>query len=141
MKKLSYFAAFALILSLIYVTLSVGYFLGQNSAADPYLVTTQRPHIVEEVEAAAGAEDVDTSAVSVAVEEGWPESLLPGEIIDINTASAADLTRLPGIGQNRAEAIVQYRQTNGAFSSVEELLNVYGIGEGIFNGLKAYITV
>ena len=70
-----------------------------------------------------------------------PQSLLEGEKININTASALDLERLPGIGEKRAQDIVAYREEHGPFQSVEELDNVRGIGAGILSGLRDYVTV
>ena len=48
---------------------------------------------------------------------------------------------LPGIGQTRAQSIVDYRQTYGRFDSKEDLKNVSGIGDSIYDGLEEYITV
>jgi len=81
------------------------------------------------------------SSVSVSLaEDGWPDSLLEGEVIDLNTASLSDLQRLPGIGPERARAIAAYRQEEGGFSSVDELLRVDGVGPRIVDGLRSYIS-
>ena len=56
--------------------------------------------------------------------------------VNINTAGADELKALPGIGPAKAEAIVEYRKQHGNFKSVEELKNVKGIGDGIYNRLK-----
>src|SRR5262249_59714827 len=61
--------------------------------------------------------------------------------ININTAPASDLETLPGIGAKTAERIVEYRQKNGPFKKVEELMNVPGIGEKNFLKLKNQISV
>ncbi len=61
--------------------------------------------------------------------------------VNINTASAADLQRLPGIGAKTATRVIAYRQQNGPFKKVEELMNVRGIGEKNFLKLKAQISV
>ena len=61
--------------------------------------------------------------------------------VNINTASSAELEALPGIGPAKAKSIVEYRQKNGAFKSVEELKNVKGIGDAVLNKLKAEATV
>jgi len=61
--------------------------------------------------------------------------------IDINRAEAWLLEALPGIGPSRAQAIVDYRNENGPFKRIEDLLQVEGIGEGTFNKIKDYITV
>ena len=61
--------------------------------------------------------------------------------VNINTAGADELKALPGIGPAKAEAIVEYRKQHGNFKSVEELKNVKGIGDGIYNRLKDEATV
>lgn len=61
--------------------------------------------------------------------------------VNINTAGADELKALPGIGSAKAEAIVEYRKQHGNFKSVEELKNVKGIGDGIYNRLKDEATV
>ena len=71
----------------------------------------------------------------------YPDSLLPGELIDINSAPAVELQRLPGIGAKRAEDIVSHRETQGPFTNVEELTQIPGIGAGILDGIRDYITI
>jgi len=61
--------------------------------------------------------------------------------ININTASATELEALPGIGAKTAARIVEYRQKNGPFKKIEELMNVRGVGEKNFLKLKPQITV
>lgn len=61
--------------------------------------------------------------------------------ININTASADELMTLPGIGPSTAEKIISYREQNGEFKKIEDIMNVSGIGEGKFNKMKDYITV
>ena len=62
-------------------------------------------------------------------------------VVNINTASAAELEGLPGVGAKTAARIVEYRQKNGPFKKIEELMNVQGIGEKSFLKLKPQITV
>ena len=62
-------------------------------------------------------------------------------LININTASAGELTSLSGIGQNRADAIIEYRQSNGKFQSIEDIMKIPGIKQGIFNKIKNKISV
>ncbi len=61
--------------------------------------------------------------------------------VNLNTATAAQLDALPGIGKATAERILEYRQKNGAFKKVEDLMNVKGIGEKNFLKIKSMITV
>ena len=79
--------------------------------------------------------------ISQEKQEEWPVSLLPGERIDLNTAPAADLARLPQIGAKRAEAIVAWREEYGPFQSAGQLVEVSGIGVGILEEISGYITV
>src|SRR5262245_45913726 len=66
---------------------------------------------------------------------------VPAGQVNINTASVADLDALPGIGAKTAALIVEYRQKNGPFKKVEELMNVRGIGEKNFLKLKPHLTI
>ena len=61
--------------------------------------------------------------------------------ININRATAAELTRLPGIGETRARQIVEHRDKHGYFTAVTQIMEVSGIGEGIFNNIKDHITI
>lgn len=62
-------------------------------------------------------------------------------LININTATKEELMVLPGIGEIRAMSIIAYREENGAFESIEEIMLVSGIKEGAFAKIKAYIMV
>ena len=61
--------------------------------------------------------------------------------LDLNTATEEQLQALPGIGPVRAQSILAYRNTNGPFQSAEELAAVDGIGAGILDQVRDYITV
>ena len=62
-------------------------------------------------------------------------------LININTASAAELQKLSGIGPVISQAIVNYRDEHGGFKSIEEIKNVRGIGDKLFESISEYITV
>jgi competence protein ComEA len=72
---------------------------------------------------------------------GAPAKPSPTTIVNLNTASATDLEELPGIGAKTAARIVEYRQKNGPFKKVEELMNVRGVGEKSFLKLKPQLTI
>jgi competence protein ComEA len=61
--------------------------------------------------------------------------------VNINTATATELEALPGIGPKTAEAIVEYREANGSFETIEDIMDVPGIGEGTFEKIRDGITV
>ena len=65
----------------------------------------------------------------------------PAAPIDLNQASAQQLTRLPGIGESLAKRIVDFREQNGPFKRVEDLMKVKGIGEKSFQKLRPHVKV
>lgn len=77
-------------------------------------------------------------ALTPSFSAGEPSS--PNINININTATAEELTKLPGIGEALAARILAYREENGAFSDIGELMQVPGIGDATFEGLKTRIT-
>ncbi len=64
-----------------------------------------------------------------------------GGLVNINTAAQEELEGLPGIGPTLAQRIIDYRQANGPFASIEAIQDVEGIGPGIFEEIKELITV
>ncbi len=56
--------------------------------------------------------------------------------VDINHADKSELTTLSGIGDKRAEAIIKYREANGCFKDVNDIKNISGIGNKMFDGIK-----
>jgi competence protein ComEA len=94
------------------------------------------PILVLVVSAAASLEARQASGTQSAP----PPAAAPA-IVNLNTATAAELEKLPGVGPATAARIVEYRQKNGAFKKAEELMNVRGIGEKTFLTLKPLVTV
>ena len=131
MRDISRFDKVILLLTAGFVLFTGGWFLAQRSAAQPYQVTAARNDREEPQEMEKGSSSFG----------GRPDSLLPGEKINLNTADQYDLRRLPGIGEKRAQDIVDYREAHGPFQSVDELDNVSGIGPGILDGLREYACV
>jgi comEA protein len=63
------------------------------------------------------------------------------EVVNLNSATPAQIASLPGIGLKTAELVVQYRTKNGPFKKIEEVMNVRGIGEKSFLKIKDRLTV
>lgn len=89
-----------------------------------------------QINIAESSTDVDSAPNSDNV--GNFVSNSPG-LININTASLAELTTLPSIGTTRARAIIEYREKNSGFSSIDDIKNVSGIKEGTFDKIKDLI--
>lgn len=63
------------------------------------------------------------------------------DLININKASKTELMKLPSIGESKANNIITYRNTKGPFKSIEEIKQVSGIGNEVYNKIKDYITI
>lgn len=61
--------------------------------------------------------------------------------INLNKATKEELMTLPGVGESRAESIIQYRNENGGFKSIEEIMQISGIKEGLFEKIKDLIKI
>lgn len=113
------------------------------------------------IEAAGGLtestnpQDINLAAIlvdgqRVFIPDTQAETLIPGErssnlagstLININTAGFAQLDLLPGIGQVKAQAILDYRHQNGLFTALEDLMKVEGISQSVFDRLIGLITL
>lgn len=74
-------------------------------------------------------------------EESGSEEFDSDDRINLNTAKAEELMTLPGIGASKAQSILSYRDEKGGFSSIEEIMEITGIKEGVFSKIKDYIIV
>jgi len=92
------------------------------------------------IPAAAQQSSPATGKPAAAAKAAKP-SAQSGTIVNLNTATQAQLETLPGIGAKAAERILEYRQKNGQFKKIEDLMNVKGIGEKSFLKLKPLLTV
>ncbi len=62
-------------------------------------------------------------------------------LININTANKSELDKLPGVGATRAQAIIDYRNTNGSFQKPEDIMKVKGIGQATYDKMKGMIEI
>lgn len=79
--------------------------------------------------------DSDNSVISSVSE---PKS---SSLININKAPAGEIVKLDGIGETKAAAIIRYRNENGGFKSVDDLINVSGIGQKTLEKIRDYVTI
>jgi competence protein ComEA len=93
------------------------------------------PFLLAALPTAVAAGQAKVAAPAVA------KTAAPAAIVNINTASVTDFESLPGLGAKTAARIVEYRQKNGPFKKIEELMNVRGVGEKNFLKLKPQLTV
>ncbi|MCI0632927.1 MAG: ComEA family DNA-binding protein [Actinobacteria bacterium] len=121
---------------------------------------TEGSRVIEAIEAAGGARPgalmealnlaaplVDGTQILV-VREGAAGATPVGStgvvsagLVNVNTASATDLEALPGIGEVIAQRIIDHRTANGPFTSVDQLVDVSGIGDAILDSIRELVTV
>ena len=111
-----------------------------GAVANPGIYSLREGDALQTLLSDAGVEpDADLSHIEIYIPQAGQTASL--QKIDINRAESWLLDALPGIGETRAQAIVDYRNENGPFKRIEDLLKVSGIGEGTFDEIKDYITV
>lgn len=123
-KKISPLEGTVLILTLLFVLGTLLWFRASRPAGGLTFVETG-----------------ETGRTVSAPEQRSAPGMLEGEVLDLNTASQADLTRLPGIGEKKAAAILAWREEHGPFQVVEDVMSVDGIGEKILADIRPYVTV
>lgn len=88
-----------------------------------------------------GEEEIVTEAAEPEQTGPSADEISKPALININTADAEELMMLPGIGEVRAAAIIEYRQNAGEFQKIEDIMNVKGIKTGIFSKINSLICV
>ena len=134
MMKLSKWEAAILSVAALFLAFTAGWFARGNTSSDPIRVETQwtlaPAEAVIVLSPTPAAEPPETSAAPSAAE---------GKI-NINTATAAELQTLPGIGEKRAQTIIADREQNGPFRFPEDITRVSCIGEGTLANIIDQIT-
>lgn len=112
---------------------------------EPILISTERETASEaSANYAAGGSAVQilqTSSSKAEETADAADSENSSELININTTPASELVKLKGIGEVKAAAIVEYRRINGNFKTVQDIMNVSGIGEKTFEKIRSQIMV
>lgn len=86
------------------------------------------------------AESNAEETTAAKAQTGNTKQVLTGKI-NLNTCTAAELTAINGIGDTRADAIIQYREYLGGYTSVEQIKNIKGIGDKLYEKIAPYLTV
>ncbi|MCJ7515487.1 MAG: helix-hairpin-helix domain-containing protein [Dehalococcoidia bacterium] len=111
-----------------------------GAVANPGLYPLRQDDTIESLIQTAGLiPDADTGKIEIYVPKSGEMS--EPQRIDLNRAETWLLDALPGIGPGRAQAIIDYRNQNGPFHRIEDLLNVEGIGESTLDRMRDFITV
>lgn len=111
-----------LLIAVLFFGLMVGILIGRHTGQNQYRLS-----------------DSDVTNTEQA-KESQTETTPTGKL-NINVATAKELAMLPGIGDAYAQRIIEYRENNGPFLSINDLMNVKGIGEKRFASISDYITV
>ena len=145
-------------LTLAFAVFMGGYFTGRNfTSVNVTEVSTERVRQQSEYQGNESPQNTEIPNTNTAITSGTQDATVNNESgnpansnnmqtagdgrININTASNAELTDLPGIGNTLAARIVDYRTRNGSFIRIEDIRNVTGIGERRFEAIKDLITV
>jgi len=112
----------------------------QGAVTNPGLYPfTSQDSIDSLLDAAGGLSGLDPYSITLRALS--QNDLYPPQKININTAATWLLEALPGIGETKAKAIVTYRETNGPFNHISEIMQVTGIGQNLYDEIKEMITV
>lgn len=112
---------FMLTLTIIFLALIVGVFIGRNSKGTWVTISPS-----------AGSSNATTVSGETPPQTGK---------VNINTADKNTLMLLPGIGNTKAQKIIEFREKHGRFTSIDDLIDVDGFGYAIIEELRPYITV
>lgn len=102
--------------------------------------TTTRPNIISTT-TPASTTNISTTVKTTTATENIPSTTESIKKININTCLIEELTELNGLGEIKAKKIIEYRENNGLFQTIEDLLKVNGIGSATFEKIKNFIEV
>ncbi|CYX34534.1 helix-hairpin-helix domain-containing protein [Streptococcus suis] len=114
---------------------------GLTSRADPKSINLAQKLSDEAVVYVASKDENISVVTSTTVSSAMPQEEKNTSLVNLNTATEADLQTISGIGAKRATDIIAYREANGGFKSVDDLNNVSGIGDKTMESIRPYVTV
>ncbi|CYW82372.1 helix-hairpin-helix domain-containing protein [Streptococcus suis] len=114
---------------------------GLTSRADPKSINLAQKLSDEAVVYVASKDENISVVTSTTVSSAMPPEEKSTSLVNLNTATEADLQTISGIGAKRATDIIAYREANGGFKSVDDLNNVSGIGDKTMESIRPYVTV
>ena len=120
------------------VVFSLGFLAGRNTVTYEVAAQTERTASQAAQTASSPEKEAQTNAEAAGEEADGAAVSYP---IDLNTATIEELMTLPRIGEKLAQRILDYRAEYGRFSAPEQLMDVEGIGEATFDGLRELVTV
>ena len=106
--------------------------VGGRSGAYEEVLRMAKDTALQEMQAQAAAQPGASPAEGTKPQDGK---------VNLNTATKEELMTLSGVGESRADSIIAYREENGRFQNTEELMQIRGIKEGLYNKIKDNITV
>lgn len=132
--KLKRYEIYVLSITALLLIFTIGFFFGRSMAKSSITVSPQIQKTEHSYANTPSSDLADNTSDKTAIE-------LPDAPVNINTADAALLATLPGIGETIAQRIIAYREDFGDFESIEELLYVDGIGEAKLEELRSLIVI
>ncbi|HEM5311246.1 TPA: helix-hairpin-helix domain-containing protein [Streptococcus suis] len=114
---------------------------GLTSQADPKSINLAQKLSDEAVVYVASKDENISVVASTTASSAMSQEEKSTSLVNLNTATEADLQTISGIGAKRAADIIAYRETNGGFKSVDDLNNVSGIGDKTMESIRPYVTV
>ncbi|HEL1756325.1 TPA: helix-hairpin-helix domain-containing protein [Streptococcus suis] len=114
---------------------------GLTSQADPKSINLAQKLSDEAVVYVASKDENISVVASTTTSSAMSQEEKNTSLVNLNTATEADLQTISGIGAKRATDIIAYREANGGFKSVDDLNNVSGIGDKTMESIRPYVTV
>ncbi|HEM6237816.1 TPA: helix-hairpin-helix domain-containing protein [Streptococcus suis] len=114
---------------------------GLTSQADPKSINLAQKLSDEAVVYVASKDENISVVASTTASSAMSQEEKSTSLVNLNTATEADLQTISGIGSKRAADIIAYREANGGFKSVDDLNNVSGIGDKTMESIRPYVTV